>query len=349
MDFPGPSTSSGGKAPRPNAFKRARFNPKQRPPGAPPNASNVRGGKPGYAKQPSPVAKANSSVSAHFPVYTSTSGIPIAVDAVIEMIASRDNQLRRLIPSCLLKYVLSLKIYARLAELALFTGSSHVEDIETLRQLTKDIALPEVLAHYVECFGTYTTPNGVPLTPLTCQNLEAYMDTRDNVPIRHRLPLNQYYFDHRELEADILQAINAFNNYFQIPELEADDAVAISAWHIVPAYIRFYISNTRLDHVRSPFRVVPNVDLAGKLEQFSLARVEANGTISPRAALTLSEAENQLGAVLRFRTDNPLSWVPARGNPAITGVFRTSPEVYNSQIHIISFAKTLVPKLNDSN
>jgi hypothetical protein len=302
----------------------------------PKGKGDAHGGIPTFQQKPIAVGKLTTPLTNFNPTFVSTSGIPHIVDSVLEIYCTRDTQLRRLMPACLLKYVFTLCVFARLARLANKTGSSSIRDFDRLLAVTKHIRLPNMLARYVETIGLWTTPNGVTICPLTFETLANYLVAYHRVPAPHRLEIDDYYYSHRTVEDDVDEYLDNYYAHFaqQVgprPPREQPRTV----WQYREDFVRFYNSNTRVDRMGISFREVAHDELEGKEELLScFSVVPGTEEFYSQAALQMSEGNALLGSCFRFRTSDPSTWIPARGNNAVSGTYFTAPVLVDPRTHI---------------
>jgi hypothetical protein len=284
-----------------------------------PKGEDRRGGPPSFEKKPKTIEETIRLVKGYRNIYCSTAGIEQLVTNLTKYYVSTDNQLRALVPMCLIKYVTSCVLYARLAQIrSKHDASSDVEDLDAILQLVREVELPEVIVRYIESFGTVTTPNGVQVIPTTADKLEDYFKLRKvgegDATVAH-------FFDHRVLEAEVERFLQRYARDNPDTYIYAAKAARTSI-AIRSDFLSFWKQNSRTARVNAKFRTVNWSESAGT-EHLLVSKHVDGDTYTSYSACNVNADIARLGGAFAFR-DMPYNadyseWIRGDGNFAIQG------------------------------
>jgi hypothetical protein len=130
-----------------------------------PNSSGNPGrhGGVSYAKATAESIYMNTPLRTVFPIFTTMRGVSRLSELTHSVLAAKDKRLT--MTSNMIKYVTTLAALAKANLCAMENSIALPEDLSALKQATKGLYLPDVIARYVETFGTVDL-NGIKVAPM---------------------------------------------------------------------------------------------------------------------------------------------------------------------------------------
>lgn len=237
-------------------------------------------------------------------IFCSNQGISLLCTVFYDNIYGRDQRMSQMITLQQLCYVVCLSFYYRLASINLDEGDAQaILELSDLRNATRGIELPRLLARYIECLGIVTLPSGVRVGP---------------------------YFNNGLVFSDLM--INPVDIL-----TEAGRPIPPGFWHIDWEWISSWNAHTTRASRRSMgFGKVDYTIHEGRPE-LVVSYIEAERDFfTPYAPVQLSEEEAKLGACYMWRDYEQRHLWPGGSPEAVWNIFRASPinpyQVYNDLV-----------------